>query len=550
MTPSPQDDAPFGRIALSFSGGGGRAAGFHLGTLVYLDRADILEDVTILSTVSGGSFVGASYALALKQAPDGEDRHVTFRNYFESFKEVLQTAKLLPWALKHMTSGCDSLVTALAQVYNDTFLKNARFGIFWGGRDIHLKDIIFNATEFRTGAAFRFQKSDHPCVIGNDRVCISADYAKQMRLADVVASSSCIPVGLEPLNFPDDFRWPADSPGIVAAIKADLKRQCGNEDIPIMDGGVYDNQGIESALLAVRRDPRHPAAKAQAAQASLTEWFQPLLASPAELGTFIVSDAPLVSDIGLDTAAPPLRTRTLTLRQLDILTRVVMLLAVFTIVYMLGHLLFSTNQLRPTAHLDDFLAYAIPMTVSAVVLAGLAAARRTVTRLLSAFPQSGHHAWTDLRHLRVAQVVEMLRLRLSSTWALTSWVYFNRIRQLGFDLLRALPGAKRHLIAHEIADLTVEDPSLPAWLAPSPAAAALARRASTMATQLWFDEPEDLDDAIFCGRMTMCFNVLRHLELNFPARTASQQRLYDRARADWAILQAEPRAMLAAEGRA
>ena len=27
---------PLGPIALSFSGGGGRAAGFHIGTLVYL----------------------------------------------------------------------------------------------------------------------------------------------------------------------------------------------------------------------------------------------------------------------------------------------------------------------------------------------------------------------------------------------------------------------------------------------------------------------------------------------------------------------------------
>lgn len=51
---------PFGEIALSFSGGGVRAVGFHLGSLSYLDHVGLREDVKILSTVSGGTFVGLS----------------------------------------------------------------------------------------------------------------------------------------------------------------------------------------------------------------------------------------------------------------------------------------------------------------------------------------------------------------------------------------------------------------------------------------------------------------------------------------------------------
>ena len=41
-----------GPVALSFSGGGARAAGFHMGVLSYLDHLDILKDVTILASVS------------------------------------------------------------------------------------------------------------------------------------------------------------------------------------------------------------------------------------------------------------------------------------------------------------------------------------------------------------------------------------------------------------------------------------------------------------------------------------------------------------------
>ena len=49
-------------IALALSGGGVRAAVFHLGVLARLASDDLLERVTFLSTVSGGSMaVGLVY---------------------------------------------------------------------------------------------------------------------------------------------------------------------------------------------------------------------------------------------------------------------------------------------------------------------------------------------------------------------------------------------------------------------------------------------------------------------------------------------------------
>jgi len=53
------------KIGLALSGGGVRAAGFHLGVLARLAREDCLEDVVAISTVSGGSLgVGLVYTLA------------------------------------------------------------------------------------------------------------------------------------------------------------------------------------------------------------------------------------------------------------------------------------------------------------------------------------------------------------------------------------------------------------------------------------------------------------------------------------------------------
>ena len=52
-------------LAICLSGGGYRAAAFHLGTLHYFDRAGLLGNLGALSTISGGSLLGAMYLLSL-----------------------------------------------------------------------------------------------------------------------------------------------------------------------------------------------------------------------------------------------------------------------------------------------------------------------------------------------------------------------------------------------------------------------------------------------------------------------------------------------------
>ena len=66
---------PLNRIALTLSGGGYRAAAFHLGMMDYLNRTiynekPLLEAVDIISTVSGGTICGAYYAWNVKKKND------------------------------------------------------------------------------------------------------------------------------------------------------------------------------------------------------------------------------------------------------------------------------------------------------------------------------------------------------------------------------------------------------------------------------------------------------------------------------------------------
>ncbi|MFA7270753.1 MAG: patatin-like phospholipase family protein [Sterolibacterium sp.] len=60
-----------GRLGLCLSGGGFRAALFHIGTLAALAERGLLHRVEVLSTVSGGSIIGAYFYLKVKQLLEG-----------------------------------------------------------------------------------------------------------------------------------------------------------------------------------------------------------------------------------------------------------------------------------------------------------------------------------------------------------------------------------------------------------------------------------------------------------------------------------------------
>src|SRR5271155_1967587 len=54
-------EATVPQIGLALSGGGARAIAFHLGCLRALNRLGLLDRIAVLSTVSGGSVIGAYF---------------------------------------------------------------------------------------------------------------------------------------------------------------------------------------------------------------------------------------------------------------------------------------------------------------------------------------------------------------------------------------------------------------------------------------------------------------------------------------------------------
>ncbi|MBI2185956.1 MAG: patatin-like phospholipase family protein [Acidobacteria bacterium] len=545
---------PFGTIALSFSGGGSRAAAFHLGTLAYLARVGLLQDVSILSTVSGGSFVGATYALALAKAPAGATVGETFAAYYDRFYALLRDATLLTWAFDNLASGRirtpsgrQNLITALAQAYDDHLTDGERFDVLWR-QDTHLKEIVFNATEFHSGLAFRFWRSQKKARSGSPSVSIPEEHARRLRLADIVAASSCIPVGCEPLVFPDDFRPPDDAPEVWNSIRAEMKATGRVTAVPIMDGGVYDNQGMESVLVAIGRGPNEALAipggtrgfsarrHARAEHERLKEY--------GKLGLFIASDTPLQCENLYSVPSPP-ATGGITLQAVSVTAWV-----------LLVGCLASMASIAVDAAIDedfgainDWLAYGIPFALAASLAIALAAARRFLRRALAQTPQVGAGTWQHVRRLRLRQVADMLGLRTSSTWALTAGVYFNRIRLLGYSVVELVPQLKARMIRHEIYDVITQDDAakLPAWLEPSAHVVDVARRSYELQTKLWFDKTEELEDAVACGQFTMCYNLLAHIEMRGGReRSPALEAIVATSRADWELLREDPHALIKA----
>ena len=70
------------KIGLALSGGGFRAAAFHLGVLKRLREIGLLDRVAVLSTVSGGSIVGAFWA-QWRATAEGDPQSADFWDRFE-----------------------------------------------------------------------------------------------------------------------------------------------------------------------------------------------------------------------------------------------------------------------------------------------------------------------------------------------------------------------------------------------------------------------------------------------------------------------------------
>jgi predicted acylesterase/phospholipase RssA len=116
------------KLGLSLAGGGFRASLFHLGVLRRLAEMDVLRRVEVLSTVSGGSIIGAHYILLLKAALDhnptlSREEYVELvqrleKEFIEGVQLNLRTRLLMnPFGILRTLLTSDTLSRRMGRIY-------------------------------------------------------------------------------------------------------------------------------------------------------------------------------------------------------------------------------------------------------------------------------------------------------------------------------------------------------------------------------------------------------------------------------------------------
>jgi predicted acylesterase/phospholipase RssA len=268
-----------GSVGLALSGGGFRAAFYHIGVLAKLAEMDMLRKVEALSCVSGGSIIGAHYYLEVRKLlSEKPDHEIAKGDYIEIVKRIekdflagvqtnIRTRVMAnPWTnLKMIFSSNYSRTRRVGELYEKNIFSRVQDGE--GGEPRWLNEIkiqpkgepagfhprndnwrraakvpilILNATTLNTGHNWQFTATwmgEPPASIdsevdGNYRLRRmyyeqAPDRYKGIRLGHAVAASSCVPGLFEPLALPKLYE------GLI---------------VRLVDGGVYDNQGTSSLL--------------------------------------------------------------------------------------------------------------------------------------------------------------------------------------------------------------------------------------------------------------------------------------------------------------
>lgn len=220
-------------LGISFSGGGSRAAAFHLGTLrglydVGLLNKEIIEkNNVVLSTVSGGSVLGASWVASISNKKNVDEfldnMKIELKKGFVGWKDIFGVLKaaFLPGYTR---------TNVLANNFDKIFFKGMKLA------DLPEKPkICINSTVLNNGQVGKFSKSGFS-VIG-----VKAESVANFPLSLAVAASAAFPIFLPPVflkkgkELPKN--WGKDS------------NLHNHKRLALTDGGVLENLGIQTLLM-------------------------------------------------------------------------------------------------------------------------------------------------------------------------------------------------------------------------------------------------------------------------------------------------------------
>lgn len=249
-------------VILAFSGGGTRAAAFSYGVLEFLRRAEMvmrngqkvrmLDEIDVITGVSGGSFTALSYALYGDKLFDDYEKRFLKRNVQGEIVSRVLTPTYWP-SLSSPAWGRSELA---ANLYDEILFNNATFGDLDKGKG---PIVLVGATDITTGSRFTFHQREF------DAIC--SDLSK-FPLSRAAAASSAVPVVLSPVtlnNYGGTCNWtdpdwikpfadPNNSSRPAARVMRTVAAERAFSDavnrpyLHLVDGGVSDNVGMRNVL--------------------------------------------------------------------------------------------------------------------------------------------------------------------------------------------------------------------------------------------------------------------------------------------------------------
>ena len=274
-----------GKVGLALSGGGFRASLFHLGVLARFAELGILPSVEVISCVSGGSIVGTHYYLKLRKLLQREpEADLTGPGPFEQLIRELIDEFLRGVQSNIRVQSMAEITTSLKLAFFPRYSRSARLAelyeknFYWPldedgdcprvlgdlfirphgwdtaneantfnpvlhnwRRQVKVPNLVLNTTSLNTGHSWQFTASfmgEPPARAGDSEIesnCrLRRLYHTQapksfspVRIGQAVAASACVPGMFEPLLIHGLFE---------------------NYSVRLVDGGVHDNQGLDSLL--------------------------------------------------------------------------------------------------------------------------------------------------------------------------------------------------------------------------------------------------------------------------------------------------------------
>jgi len=264
LIPKRVDNDQHTLFVLAFSGGGTRAAAFSYGVLEELRRTEVvidgqrrrlIDEVDLITGVSGGSFTALAYALYGERL---------FSEYEQRFLKRDVQGELVgraanPFNWWKFAGGSAGRSELAAEYYDEILFNGATFGDLRRGKG---PLIMASATDLSTGSRFVFSQRVF------DIICADLDAFPLSRAA---AASSAVPVVLSPVTinnyggtcgnptpqwlepFLDADDPPRPAARAIRSIRTEQSFRDGQARpfVHLIDGGVSDNVGMRAVLDAL-----------------------------------------------------------------------------------------------------------------------------------------------------------------------------------------------------------------------------------------------------------------------------------------------------------